>query len=82
MQHKPEIVLITGATGDFGKAFAKRFSQIGSKLILHGRDQKKLDELIKQYPQSIGIVFDMTDKAAMKKAIEAAVPDATRKTKP
>jgi len=69
-EYKPDIVLITGATGDFGKAFAKRFAAIGSKLVLHGRDPKKLDELIKLYPQSIGIAFDMTDKAAMKTALQ------------
>ncbi len=70
MQHKPDIVLITGATGDFGKAFAKRFSAIGSKLVLHGRDQKKLDDLVKLYPNAISIAFDMTDKVAMKNAID------------
>ena len=70
MPHKPEIVLITGATGDFGKAFAKRFSAIGSKLILHGRDPKKLDEVVKLYPTAIPVVFDVTDKKAMKAAID------------
>jgi len=43
--YKPETVLITGATGDFGKAFAKRFADIGSKLIIHGRDPQKVDAL-------------------------------------
>lgn len=69
-EYNPDIVLITGATGDFGKAFSKRFAAIGSKLVLHGRDPKKLDDLVKQYPRSIGIAFDMTDKVTMKKAID------------
>jgi 3-hydroxy acid dehydrogenase/malonic semialdehyde reductase len=69
-EYKPDIVLITGATGDFGKAFAKRFNAIGSKLILHGRDRSKIDAMLKDYPDAHGIVFDMTDKTAMKAAIE------------
>lgn len=73
-EYKPDIVLITGATGDFGKAFAKRFAAIGSKLILHGRDSKKLDALVAEYPDAIGIVFDMNDKVAMKAAIDT-LPD-------
>lgn len=67
--HKPEIVLITGATGDFGKAFAQRFAAIGSKMVLHGRDAAKVKALCQQYPNAHGIVFDMTDKGAMKASI-------------
>ena len=70
-EYKPAIVLITGATGDFGKAFANRFAGIGSKLILHGRNQAKVDTLCAHYPDAHGIVFDMADKAAMKAALDA-----------
>lgn len=66
----PACVLVTGATGDFGKAFAARFAQAGSKLVLHGRNQEKLDALCQQYPNSVGIVFDMADRSKMKEAIE------------
>lgn len=72
--YKPDIVLITGATGDFGKAFAQRFAAISSKLILHGRDAKKVEALCAQYPNAHGIVFDMTDKQAMKDAL-ATLPE-------
>ena len=68
-EYKPDIVLITGATGDFGKAFARRFHAIGSKLVLHGRDQSKIDAMLKDFPGAHGIVFDMTDKTAMKAAM-------------
>jgi NADP-dependent 3-hydroxy acid dehydrogenase YdfG len=43
--YKPRTVLITGATGDFGRAFASRFEEIDCRLILTGRDVAKLDEL-------------------------------------
>ncbi len=74
-EYKPDLVLITGATGDFGKAFAKRFSSIGSKLILHGRDQSKIDAMLMAFPAACGIVFDITDKRAMKAAIDNLPPD-------
>lgn len=73
--YKPDIVLITGATGDFGKAFAKRFAAIGSKLILHGRDTAKVDALCREYPGSYPMVFDITDKDAMKAALAALPAD-------
>ena len=41
----PDIVFISGATGDFGQSFAKRFAELGCKLILHGRSREKLDAL-------------------------------------
>lgn len=43
--HHPRTVLITGATGDFGKAFAKRFAALGCRLILAGRNVEKLSKL-------------------------------------
>ncbi len=38
-------VFISGATGDFGKAFASRFAQNNDRLILHGRSEDKLNAL-------------------------------------
>lgn len=67
----PETVLITGATGDFGKAFAARFHGLGCKLVLHGRTKEKLDALCQQYTGSHPILFDITDKKAMKAALDA-----------
>ena len=63
-------VLITGATGDFGTAFAKRFAAAGWKLILHGRNQNKVDDLCKDFPGSTGIVFDVTDTGALRTALK------------
>lgn len=74
--YKPECVLITGASGDFGKAFARRFSALGCKLVLHGRDAHKIDMLQKELGgDTHAVIFDMTDKSAMKAAINA-LPDA------
>lgn len=69
--YKPDTVLITGATGDFGKAFTKRFADIGCKLVLHGRDKTKLDALCQSFPNTHGLLFDITDKKAMKAALDS-----------
>lgn len=74
-QYKPECVLITGASGDFGKAFARRFAALGCKLILHGRDAKKIEALQKELGgDTHTIIFDITDKDAMKAALDG-LPD-------
>lgn len=66
----PKTVLITGATGDFGKAFAERFAANGSSLILHGRSQDKLDTLAANFKCPVHkLTFDITDRAAMEKAV-------------
>lgn len=73
--HIPNIVLITGATGDFGKAFAHRFAALGSKLVLVGRNAEKLsdlsDDLRGQYKvKTHECAFDIQDKAAMVAALD------------
>jgi 3-hydroxy acid dehydrogenase/malonic semialdehyde reductase len=68
--HTPKTVLITGATGDFGKAFAACFAALGCNLVLHGRSQEKLNGLCQQYKDSTGLCFDITDHNAMKTAMK------------
>lgn len=72
----PRIVMITGATGDFGKAFAKRYAALGAKLILMARDGAKMDALCAalEGAQVHACVFDITDKDAMKRAVDT-LPD-------
>ncbi|CAF0705965.1 unnamed protein product [Brachionus calyciflorus] len=45
---KNKISIITGASSGIGKATAILFSNLGSKLVLVGRDEKALDETISQ----------------------------------
>ena len=60
-------VLITGATGDFGKAMSERFAKAGYNLILHGRSPEKLAAL---KIKAETVCFDLTDRAAMEKALK------------
>lgn len=72
----PACVMITGATGDFGAAFARRFAALGCSLILHGRDRDKTEALAAELKvKTHAIVFDITDKAATIREIEAIPSD-------
>ncbi len=80
MTYSSKIVLITGATGDFGKAFAEKFAAAGAKLVLHGRSQDKLDALksaleAAHHADIHTCCFDIMDRAAIKPAL-AAIPKA------
>ena len=72
----PNLVFITGASGGFGSAFARRFAALGSNLILAGRNRGKLETLA----ASLGVpchlaIFDMGDRAAMTAAMKTLPPE-------
>lgn len=74
--HTPQCVLITGATGGFGTAFATRFAALGSKIIVHGRDKAKVEALcgalnVPTYP----LIFDICDKKGTLDALKKIPPE-------
>ncbi len=70
-RYTPKCIFITGATGGFGEAFAKRFAGTGAKLILHGRNAEKLKTLCESIDVEIHpVVFDLKDKQGTIDAIE------------
>ncbi len=61
-----KIILVTGASGGFGKAIATKFAAGGWNLILTARRKEKLDELAKSLETTYGIktlclAFDIQD---------------------
>jgi len=77
--YTPKTVMITGATGDFGRAFALRFAALGCQLVLVGRSGEKLADLRQKISDKYTVavhpcIFDMTDKDAMVREL-AAIPD-------
>ena len=70
-------IFITGATGGFGTALAKKFSQDGWNLILQVRSATKAQALIGALPTNAKfhiLTADITDRDAVKQGI-AALPD-------
>lgn len=74
--YTPKTVMITGATSDFGKAFAARFAASGARLILCGRNKDKLTDLASSLEGTeIYIsVFDMSRRSEIEKAF-AEIPE-------
>lgn len=73
---KPETVFITGASGDFGQAFARRFAAIGSRLVLTGRNAAKLEKLAEELDVPVQVaVFDVRDREAVAEAVESLLVD-------
>ena len=68
-------VLITGASGGFGKAIAARFASLGDRLILAGRTRERLERLAADLPPvPLHLsVFDIRDRSAVEAAV-AALP--------
>ncbi len=68
-------VMITGATSGIGLACARKFAKNGDKVILTGRNEQRLaeieQELKKKGTEVLTLVFDVRDREAAKKLIEA-----------
>jgi rhamnulose-1-phosphate aldolase/alcohol dehydrogenase len=73
------IALVTGSAGGIGKAIAKKFADEGACVIINDNDAGRLahanEEFLKQYGKDVftTALMDVTDKAAIDKAYEAAV---------
>lgn len=73
--YAPKVVMITGASGAFGKAFAHRFAALGSKLILTARDLNKFKDLLDEVEVPVHLMqFDVRDRKAVEAEL-AALPD-------
>ncbi len=72
-------ILITGASGGFGRAIAERFAKLGDRLILAGRTPDRLEALAAALP-TVPVhlaAFDIRDRGANEAAFAALPPDFT-----
>lgn len=69
-----KVALITGATGGIGSAIAQEFYNIGTKLILTGRNETKIKSLSEKMPNNTEfIALDLSAFDAEKKLINYAI---------
>jgi hypothetical protein len=70
-----KIVLITGATSGIGLACARKFAENGDRLILTGRNEKRLEEIKKHLAEKgadvLTLTFDVRDHEKAAKMIES-----------
>ena len=74
-----KIVLITGATSGIGQACARKFAENGDKVILTGRNARRLAEISEELKgkgaEAITLAFDVRDRQAAEDAL-AQLPEA------
>ena len=70
-----KIVLITGATSGIGQGCARKFAENGDKVILTGRNGRRLEEIRKELTEKgaevLTLVFDVRDRAEATRCINA-----------
>lgn len=74
--YTPKLAMITGSTGAFGGAFARRLAALGTHLILTGRDVSKLKPLVDELGVPVHLMeFDVRDRKAVEAALAALPPE-------
>ena len=66
-----EIALVTGAASGIGKACAEAFLKRGAAVV--GLDRNPAIETLYERPDFLGVTCDLTDAAAVRRALDAAV---------
>jgi short-subunit dehydrogenase len=70
--YQQKTVLLTGATGDLGRALARGLGERGATLILSARCEEKLAELLEDLPQESGAIAIAADLSRPGAAAELA----------
>ena len=68
-------ILVTGGTSGIGAALGQRLHDAGNHVIVAGRRQDALDEVVQGRERMSGIVLDVADPASIRTATEQVVRD-------
>jgi gluconate 5-dehydrogenase len=71
---KDKVVLITGSTQGLGLAFAKGFAEAEATVVINGRDQNKVSQIVEQIQnaggKAFGYAFDVCEIVKVDKSIK------------
>lgn len=70
-------ILITGGTSGIGLGFAKRFAELGNKVIITARNATRLQAVLSENPNFDGFVSDVSDEKSLsnlQEQVSAAYP--------
>jgi NAD(P)-dependent dehydrogenase (short-subunit alcohol dehydrogenase family) len=74
MRLKDKVIIVTGSTTGIGEAIARRCVAEGAKVLVHGRDRQRGEQLIVDLGSAAHLhIDDMADPAAPQRLVEAAV---------
>ena len=69
-----KVVVVTGASSGIGRAYARRLSAEGARLVLSGRDERRLaDTAASLAGESVSLAADIADPATSRAAVELAL---------
>ena len=74
------VVLVTGATDGLGRGVAQRLAGQGARLMLHGRDQERLDAVARELGPEARVTTHLADLASLDD-VRALADDVQRSTK-
>ena len=78
MQISGNTILVTGGNSGLGRRFAEEFAKRGNKVIITGRRQTAIDEVLAANPGMVGYLLDMQDAGAIQdfaRCVTAEHPD-------
>lgn len=70
MKTTDHTILITGGTSGLGLGLALRFQQAGNRVIVAGRRQNLLDQIVEEHPGIEALALDVADPASILRARE------------